>query len=582
MSEKHFNLVTEPWIKVIDDQNQEREESMEELFTNTAHYRQLAGEMKAQDLAILRFLLAILTTVYSRYDADDQPYDWLKLDEQMRPASFDEDAFDSEWHHIEDELLNTWHKLYRTGHFSKVVLQYLHKYSKHFDLFDEEVPFYQVTKEQYDSIVPQNKVVAKGKGTVAVKQMNRTISESNNKPDIFSPKTPIHKDDISPEALVRWLITYQNFTAVTDKTKITAKEKFSVSKGWLYGLDPVFVVGNNLFDTLILNLIVVPQNSEFSEKLINQRPVWEFSTMDYIQVRRDDHFPQNLAQLYTVWSRAIHIEWNNDRPQIFSAGLPKLSSEENFLEPMTTWKQDKKTKEYKPNLRWINSLGKAMWRNFGQYVRINTSGSASGDREPGIVTWLNVLKRRKFIRRDLPLHLMTVGLINDGNATSQSPAAEFADEMQINADVLFDENKTKRNFWPKRIEDTVELTDKIGSLVWHFANNAGNLRGLNDPGSFAGRVSARFFEQLNQPFYEWLAGLTNNDERDEKVNNWKKTVDRIASSTAKELLNSATPLEIRGKDKDDQLINIFVYYRIFRASVAKTLDLGGKKNDGKN
>lgn len=177
---------------------------------------------------------------------------------------------------------------------------------------------------------------------------------------------------------------------------------------------------------------------------------------------------------------------------------------------------------------------------------------------------------------------MTVGLINDGNATSQSPAAEFADEMQINADVLFDENKTKRNFWPKRIEDTVELTDKIGSLVWHFANNAGNLRGLNDPGSFAGRVSARFFEQLNQPFYEWLAGLTNNDERDEKVNNWKKTVDRIASSTAKELLNSATPLEIRGKDKDDQLINIFVYYRIFRASVAKTLDLGGKKNDGKN
>lgn len=583
MGEKHFNLITEPWIKVIDDHNQEQEVSLEKLFANAAHYRQLAGEMKAQDLAILRFILAILTTVYSRYDANDQPYNWVELDEQMRPVSFDEDAFDSELHQTRDSLLKTWHKLYQAGKFSKVVIEYLQKYSRHFDLFDEEFPFYQITRKQYDSIVPQNKVVAKGKGTVAVKQINRTISESNNKPDIFSPKTPIHKDDISLNALARWLITYQNFTAVTDKTKVTAKEKFSVSKGWLYGLDPVFVVGTNLFNTLMLNLVIVPQNQELTEKLVNQKPVWEFSTMDYIQTRRDNYFPRNLAQLYTIWSRAIHIEWNDDNcPLIFSAGLPKLSNEKAFLEPMTTWKQDKKTKEYKPTLRWLNSLGKAMWRNFGQYVRIDNNDSADSDHEPGIVTWLSTLKQEKFIRRDLPVHLMTVGLINDGNATSQSPAAEFADEMQINADVLFDENKLKRNWWPKRIEDTVELTNKVGSLIWRFANNAGELRGLSDTSSFANRLSSRFYEQLNQPFYKWLAGLTNKDERDEKVNEWKKTIDRIALSTAEELLNNATPLEIRGKDKDDQPQNIFIYYRIFRASVAKTLDMGGKKNDGRN
>ena len=237
MSEKHFNLVTEPWIKVIDDQNQEREVSLEKLFTNIEHYRRLAGEMKSQDLAILRFLLAILTTVYSRYDAVDQPYDWLELDDQMRPVSFDEDAFDSERKRIEKGLLATWRKLYHVGHFTPVLTEYLHQYQKRFDLFDKNTPFYQVTREQYDSLVPQNKTIAKGKGTVAVKQINRTISESNNKPDIFSPSTSLHKNDVSLAALVRWLITYQNFTAVTDKTKITTKEKFSVSKGWLYGLE---------------------------------------------------------------------------------------------------------------------------------------------------------------------------------------------------------------------------------------------------------------------------------------------------------------------------------------------------------
>ena len=119
-------------------------------------------------------------------------------------------------------------------------------------------------------------------------------------------------------------------------------------------------------------------------------------------------------------------------------------------------------------------------------------------------------------------------------------------------------------------------------MIWRFANNAGELRGLSDTSSFANQLSARFYEQLNQPFYKWLAGLTNKDERDEKVNEWKKTIDRIALSTAEELLINATPLEIRGKDKDDQPQNIFIYYRIFRTSVAKILDMGGNKNDGRN
>lgn len=585
MSERHFNLVTEPWIKVIDDQNQEQTVSLETLFSNAGHYRQLAGEMKSQDLAILRFLLAILTTVYSRYDAADQPYDWLEVDDQMRPLSFDDDAFDSEQRRIENDLLTTWKKLYRAGHFSTVVLDYLHQYQDHFDLLSEDTPFYQVTREQYDSLVPQNKVVAKGKGTVAVKQINRTISESNNKPDIFSPSTAEHKNDISLAALTRWLITYQNFTAVTDKTKVVAKEKFSISKGWLYGIDPVFVAGRNLFETLMLNLVLLPSKGVISEAMINQRPVWEFPITEYIKTRQDNSFPSDLAQLYTIWSRALHIEWDSDRPVIFSAGLPKLDNANTFLEPMTTWKLDKKTKEYKPRMRWLNSLGKSMWRNFGQYVRVTSNEDDSGNPEPGIVGWLAKLKARQCIERNLPIHLTTVGLVNDGNATSQSPVAEFYDELQIKAAVLFDDNRFKANWWPRRIEDTVELTTKVGALIWHFANNAGHLRGLNDTGSFADKLSARFYEQLNSPFYEWLAGLSNEDDRDKKVNEWKKTVNRIAIATAMELLNTATPLEIRGKvDKDkNETKNIFIYYRVFRSAVAKTLDLGGEKqNESKN
>lgn len=579
MSENKFNLVTEPWIKVVDTEGQEQTVSLEKLFQNTASYQQLAGEMRSQDLAILRFLLSILTTVYSRYDDQNKPYDWIEIDKQtMQPVSINDEEYDSE--DIEDDLQITWRNLYQSGTFSQIVTDYLKNNQDNFDLLNKEKPFYQVTREQYDNLVPKDKSVSTGKGTVSVKQINRTISESNNKPDIFSPSSSQHKNDVSLDSLARWLITYQNFTAVTDKTKVESEEKFSVSRGWLYGLNPVFAEGNNLFETLLLNLVLIPQPRSITKDKVNQKPVWEFSREDYIQLRIIEKFPYNIAQLYTTWSRVIHIEWEDDRPLIFSAGLPKLDNEDAFLEQMTTWKPGKKGEGAKPNLRWLNSLGRAMWRNFGQYISINHQG---GDLEPGIVEWLHLLKKRKYISQDSTIHLVTIGLINDGNATSQSPAAEFVDDMRINAAVLFDSNESKQRYWPSRIEDTVLLTDKIGSYVWRFGKNIANLRGLNDPGAYANKVSAVFFARLNQPFNEWLASLTNNDERDAKVNEWKQTLRKITLTTASDLLSNATPQEIRGKDDDGDIKNIFIYYQILTRSVAKSLGTQkGEKNDSTN
>lgn len=565
MMQKSFNLITDPWVKVIDEQNNEQVISLEQLFKKPTHYLQLAGEMKSQDLAIMRLILAILTTVYSRFDAHNVPYEWIKINpESFQPISIDEDDFFEE---SEDDFLTTWRDIYRSGAFSKILFDYLGKYKAHFDLLSDQYPFFQVTEAQYDSFVPTNKKVATGKGTVAVKQVNRTLSESNNSPDIFSPKAPLQKNKITLDELTRWLITYQNYTAVTDKTKIVTKDKFSVSSGWLYGLNPVFAVGNNLFETLMLNLILTPESED---NPITQKPVWEYSYEQYIQERSDALLPDNIAELYTLWSRIIHIEWQDEQPIIFSAGLPKVESQNAFIEPMTTWQLSKKDKVYRPAMRRLDSLGKAMWRSFGQYVK--TSGN-DDNRKPKIVNWIQLLKRGKLV--DNMVHLATVGLISDGNATSQSPAAEFEDDMRIEADVLFDEDLDSRSYWPKRIEDTITLTDRVGVLYNHFAANIGKLRGFGNPGEFANKKSSHFYEQLNESFYLWLAGLTNHDERDEKVNEWKKQLLMIAKASARQLLSEASPqdLRIRSVKGETGERNIFIYYRIFNGSLAKILDL---------
>ncbi len=62
-----FNLLEEPWIFVISDTKGSLElVSLVQLFQNAHKYKQLAGETQMQNFAILRMLLAVLHTVFSR------------------------------------------------------------------------------------------------------------------------------------------------------------------------------------------------------------------------------------------------------------------------------------------------------------------------------------------------------------------------------------------------------------------------------------------------------------------------------------------------------------------------------------
>ncbi|KRL00526.1 type I-E CRISPR-associated protein Cse1/CasA [Liquorilactobacillus capillatus] len=565
MSDKVFNLVTDPWIKVIDKTtNQDKKVSLTELFENAQHYRRLAGEMQSQDLAVLRFLLAILTTVYSRVDVGGEEYEWLEIDtETLKVINLvDEDDYDQK------DLQKTWQQLFQQGHFSRIVIQYLKQHQKRFDLFGEQ-PFYQVTADEYDAVVSEKKKVATGAGTVSVKQINRLISESNNTPDIFTPKTDNQKNQVSLDELVRWLIMYQNFTGVTDKTKVDTNEKFSTPSGWLYKLNPVFANGFTLFETLMLNLVLFTK-----KEYVIQKPVWEYKNFqDYVANRKKVILPDDLASLYTAWSRVLHIEWDEqNQPTIFSAGLPMFSNKNAFIEPMTTWKKDSQGGEgdHKPAVKSTRSLGIAMWRNFGQYVNIDKSKS----HEPGIVSWLHTLEKTGLLAPNKRLNLATAVLVSDGNATSQTPVAEIADDLVIKAEVLFDSKETQR--WPERIENIIELTQQVGRDYWQFVASVGQIRNL-DSRQFASEYSTKFYDRLNEPFKQWLAGLSNDDNRDEKELEWQRTLRKIVLRSAEEFMNSSTSRDIRGittTRKNKPIIqNIFTVNNDLRYNLKRHLNL---------
>lgn len=95
---------------------------------------------------------------------------------------------------------------------------------------------------------------------------------------------------------MRWILTYQSFTGVTDKTKLINKP---VSSGWLYGLNPVFAQGENLFQTLMLNLV-------FSEEYKEEKPFWEFeNAFEYIEFLKDE-------PLLAIFQLVLYIRYGQE------------------------------------------------------------------------------------------------------------------------------------------------------------------------------------------------------------------------------------------------------------------------------
>ncbi|MCT7757071.1 MAG: type I-E CRISPR-associated protein Cse1/CasA, partial [Lactobacillus iners] len=223
-----YNLIDEPWISVVVDyKGTTKLVGLKEFFEHAHEYIALAGDMPTQDFAVMRFLLAILHTVFSRYDAHGEPYEMIELNDRMQQIE-KVDLEDEE--DYEDALMETWKDLWNAKKFPEIVVKYLDAWHDRFYLFDDKYPFYQVTKEEIDT----SKISKASPSKILGKNINRLISESGNKIALFSPKYDANNNKglLTYDELTRWLITFQSYTGLSDKV-IFGNEKYKASKGWL-------------------------------------------------------------------------------------------------------------------------------------------------------------------------------------------------------------------------------------------------------------------------------------------------------------------------------------------------------------
>lgn len=574
-----YNLLDEPWISVLVDETGEKTDvSMIDFFRNAGSYRSFAGEMETQNFAVMRFLLSVVQTVFSRFDYQGNVLTGINLNERWRQTEpVDEDDLDDYGLAVSD----SWKQLFLNGSFPEVVFNYLEKWRDRFYLFDEVYPFYQVSSKEMKGIMM--KIPQKSKPTsIYGKNLNRTISESENKTALFSPisSTGIgkrsRKDVQTAAELVRWLIMFQGYSGLADKVSLTDGDQ-KPSRGWLFDLGGIFLQGSNVFETLMMNYMPESpiDNPEFSGRI--QTPCWETRGRDLVQRLCQERFIDNLAELYTNWSRAVYIDPSLDMTEpvkIDVVKLPRIDHTESNIEPMTLWRRSDNEAGKKSFTPKKHSAEEALWRHFG-IITIKESADSVG-KQPGIFGQYRRLAESVGSRWT---DLVGVSMEDDGNATSWLPVDEIIDSFRINDLVITD---IADDGWVIRINGAVETTKEVVSVIFKsYLRGICEIRKLKtdnpmDPfaAGFISEETKIMYSIIDPVFKEWLSAIKPDDSKETKIKEWYSQLKKLVLSRGEELFENSTARDLTGIEKETRIENIATKYWQFVYRVNKCIKQG--------
>lgn len=509
MEQMEFNLLDEPWIRVMTEDCTVVERSLMQVLLNSHRYQRLAGELPTQDVALLRLLLAILQTVFYRVDpeGEDDP--------------------------IEDRAaaIRRWQALWNAGRFPvQPIRTYLETWKDRFWLFHPEHPFYQV---------PAAAVGTKFKAS----KLNGELSESAHKMRLFPLRDGEEKETLSYAEAARWLVTLIGF----DDSASTKKET-GTGTGWLGDRVNVYAIGENLFETLMLNLVFLKDGRYvWAENM----PAWEQPTMTTAK-KREIPLPDNQAELLTLQSRRLILSREENRVTGFSSTGGDFFGKEGrvnaFSEQMTLWRAGKTPKNAVPQFVPASvDPWRQMWRDFEVIL-----GRREDTHIPGLVAWLTELRRKNVIPRKY-VHIASVGVTYD------SKKGSIADIISDHLDFQMSLLDAAGELWIVLVGGEIHLIDKVARALGALAEGLYLAQGgqLDGAGKKA-RQSQRdegmrlLYAAVDLPFREWLAhiGAQHGDDENTRAQEqqcWRSIVFRIADNLGREMVRDAGTAAFTGR-----------------------------------
>lgn len=529
MEQKAFNLLHEPWISVLDLAGETEEVSLLTALERAHEFRCLAGELPTQDVAVLRLLLAALYAAFTRADVQGN----------RKPIC------------NAPEALERWKSLWELKHFPiEPIKTRLCHYEESFFLFHPERPFYQVAG------------LDKGTEYSAAKLLGN-LSESGNKVRLFPVRTGDAKKSVSYAEAARWLLHLNAFDDTSSKPSVRGQKMLSPGAGWLGKLGIIYANGASLFETLMLNFVLINDNGE---PWSSGYAVWELDGQ-----RKDERveivLPQDWLTILTLQSRRLLLQKEGNCVVGYRLlGGDFFPKENAFTEQMTLWRKDAREDVYLPKR---HDPARQLWRDFSAFL-------ADGEslRKPGIVHWLSILKDQGHINRMVTLQIAGVKYGDKDFFVTDV----FQDSLAINANMVSKHGQG----WVIQITHLLSITEvcvkQLSFLAADLAKSSGDSDSLHHKaGEGSGRnAKAEAYFRLDMPFRRWLADIDPvQTDIGSAEQEWKNIIKRILLQLGEELTHQSGEKAIIGRWVKGRLYTAPGALAKFRSKIHYNIEKGG-------
>ena len=535
-----FDLLDEPWIRVMTHDRQIRELSLTQALLQSHEYRRLAGELPTQDVAILRLLLAVLHTVFYRVDLDgaDDP-----IEER-------------------GQALARWRALRQAGRLPEGPIRaYLEHWHDRFWLFHPERPFYQVPGADVGTLYKAQK-------------LNGELSESSNKPRLFPVRAGAAKESLTYAEAARWLVTMMGFDDVSTKVET------GTGIGWLGQHIDLYAVGDNLFETLLLNLVFLKDGKTVWEE--KNVPTWEKDPAKTAK-KKKIAVPGDQAGLLTLQSRRTILVRDGDMvigchttggDYFGEDGAAAASNEQ-----MTQWIKDPKVRNGVTRIIPKSPCAdRAMWRDYETIVD-ERQGQVP---IPGVMAWLQRL-REKGLLPDRTIRLSSVGIVYDKKRCSAADIV--SDHLDFHAALLNEAGALWNELVGRKIDEIDDAAGRVALLAERLFRAGGGQPGSPAQDARKRQAKQDFYAAVDVEFRQWLSSIDpeqgdGEERRAEKDAQWREKACRIALRQGRDMVDRAGTPAFVGRWVDQKFYASPIALDRFVFGIRKLFAIENRKKEG--
>lgn len=526
-----FNLIDEPWIIVLDNTARAQQVSILELFERADQFAAIGGEVPTQVFAITRLLLAFL---HRALDGPADQEQWLQL-----------------W---EAEKLPM-----------ERIRLYANQVRNRFGLFDPVAPFYQVA----DLHTANN----------TLSGLEKIVADLPNGEPFFTTRSAASVACLGPAEAARWLVHVHAFDpsgiksgAVGDPT-VKNNRGYPIGTGWSGQIGGILVEGNNLRETLVLNLISRDVGTYVRIGVADDIPPWERDPDGPAWQQRP---PRGTVDLYTWQTRRVRLAGDRDGViGVVLANGDKIEPQNRHgLEPHSAWRYNEpQTKKHKTlvYMPLAHDPNRSMWRGLDALLPA-TSGRrhASGSQPrpflaPGVLQWISDLAGQGHLPDNYTPGIRVVGA---KYGTQNATFSEIIDDqLPLSVRVLREDQPDAVRAAVGAVEDS----DAVAFDVWRLAENVAQAAGA-EPKSGAGDAARELlYGALEEPYRRWVSALVPGVDVDAARVQWRKDLYQHARSVAGEIVAAAPPSAWTGRQVRNRLVNVAIAEVWFSAALRKLL-----------